>query len=52
MFQAIIEGLETRGHVVNRSTAAATVNSIQRGPNDGRIYAAADFRQLGGTDGF
>ena len=52
MFQAIIEGLETRGHIVNRTTAAATVNSIQRGPYDRRVYAAADFRQLGGTDGF
>ena len=43
--------MEAKGHILNETTAAATVNSIQRGI-DGRIYAAADYRQLGGTDGF
>jgi len=49
--QDIIEGLASRGHMLNMTTYAARVNSITR-EKDGRIYAVGDYREMGGTDGF
>jgi len=50
--QEILNGLSSRGHMVNRlDSAGSTVSAITR-EKDGRVYANSDNRKAGGVAGF
>jgi len=50
--QEILNGLNSRGHILNLLDSAGSIVSAITREKDGRVYANSDYRKAGGVAGF